>query len=147
MTKSIVRMNCTRVKDTEGPNTAYFFIHNKITCIPVERTVTCARVIVCYQPQKANPNHVRITASENLIDYPNQLTMHTNNLTATKILGIVSSELQMQNQCELTSATCILPYPWTILNISACLLFWFLRNCCLYMIHTGKVKMFHLHVI
>jgi hypothetical protein len=48
--------------------------------------VTYARIVVDYRPQKADPNRVRITAGDNLITYPEELTTRTADLTTTKIL-------------------------------------------------------------
>ena len=68
--------------------------HEAITQIPKDRTVTYARTVVDYRPQKADPNMVRITAGGNLIDYPHKLTTHTAYLTTTKIMWniILSTE-------------------------------------------------------
>ena len=46
----------------------------EIKRIPKDRTVTYARIVVDYRPQKEDPNRVQITVSGNLIDYPGELT-------------------------------------------------------------------------
>eukprot|EP00804_Cyclotella_cryptica_P017160 CCRYP_003375-RA/>CCRYP_003375-RA protein AED:0.38 eAED:0.38 QI:0/0/0/1/0/0/2/0/339 len=51
-----------------------------------DRTVTYARIVIDYRPQKDNPNHVRITVGGNLINYPGELTTGTAHLTTAKIL-------------------------------------------------------------
>ena len=71
---------------TEGTNTIRFLTHDEIKAIPADRTVTYARIVVDYRPQKADPNRVRITVGGNLIDYPYELTTRTADLTTTKIL-------------------------------------------------------------
>ena len=43
---------------------------DEIKQISKDRTVTYARIVVDYQPQKDDPNRVRITVGGNLIDYP-----------------------------------------------------------------------------
>eukprot|EP00804_Cyclotella_cryptica_P022272 CCRYP_018126-RA/>CCRYP_018126-RA protein AED:0.26 eAED:0.24 QI:0/0/0/1/0/0.33/3/0/620 len=56
------------------------------TRIPRDRTVTYARIVVDYRPQKDDPNRVRITVGGNLINYPGELTTRTADLTTAKIL-------------------------------------------------------------
>jgi hypothetical protein len=58
--------------ETEGTETIFFMSKDEIKEIPKDRTVTYARILVDYQPQKADPNRVRITVGGNLIDYPQQ---------------------------------------------------------------------------
>ena len=58
-----------------------------ITEIPKDRTVTYGRIVVDYQPQKGDPNRVRITAGGNLIDYPDKLTTRTADLRTTNYSG------------------------------------------------------------
>ena len=79
--------------DTEGTDTIRFLTLDQIEEIPKDRTVTYARIVVDYRPQKADPNRVRITVGGNLIDYPFELTTRTADLTTTKILwnSIVST--------------------------------------------------------
>ncbi|KAL7524496.1 hypothetical protein ACHAXR_001939, partial [Thalassiosira sp. AJA248-18] len=73
-------------EDTEGTDTVRFLTHEEIRDIPPDRTVTYARIVVDYRPQKSDPNRVRITAGGNLIDYPYELTTRTADLTTTKVL-------------------------------------------------------------
>ena len=47
---------------TKGTNSMFVLSHDKIRTIPADRTVTYARIVVDYRPQKADPNMVRITA-------------------------------------------------------------------------------------
>ena len=56
--------------DTKGTNTVRFLTHAEIAKIPSDCTVTYARIVVDYRPQKDDPNRVRITVGGNLIDYP-----------------------------------------------------------------------------
>ena len=60
--------------DKEGTNTIFFMTIDEIKQIPKDRTVTYARIVVDYRPQKDDPNRVRITVGGNLIDYPGELT-------------------------------------------------------------------------
>eukprot|EP00804_Cyclotella_cryptica_P024678 CCRYP_001679-RA/>CCRYP_001679-RA protein AED:0.42 eAED:0.42 QI:0/-1/0/1/-1/1/1/0/148 len=70
-----------------GTNTMFVMTHEEIRNIPREQTITYGQVVVDYQPQKEDPNHVRITAGGNLIkDYPGELTTRTADLTTSKIL-------------------------------------------------------------
>ena len=72
--------------DTKGTNTIRFLTHEEIRNIPADRTVTYARIVVDYRPQKDDPNRVRITVGGNLIDYPFELTTRTADLQTTKIM-------------------------------------------------------------
>jgi hypothetical protein len=76
-----------------GTDTVFFMNHDEIKNIPKDRTVTYARVVVDYRPQKQDPNRVRITVGGNLIDYPGELTTRTADLVTSKILwnSIVST--------------------------------------------------------
>ena len=73
-------------KDTKGTNTIKFLTPDEIRHIPNDRTVTYARIVVDYRPQKEDPNRVRITVGGNLIDYPYELSTRTADLTTTKIM-------------------------------------------------------------
>jgi len=55
---------------SNGTNAIFFMTHDEIKQIPRDRTVTYARIAVDYQPQKDDPNRVRITVGGNLINYP-----------------------------------------------------------------------------
>ena len=70
----------------KGTNTVKFLTHEEIRRIPPDRTVTYARIVIDYSPQKDDPNRVRITVGGNLIDYPDGLSTRTADLTRTKIL-------------------------------------------------------------
>lgn len=63
-----------------------FMTIDKIRKIPKDRTITYARIVVNYQPQKKDPNRVHITVRGNLIDYPGELTTCTADLITSKIL-------------------------------------------------------------
>eukprot|EP00804_Cyclotella_cryptica_P028165 CCRYP_011030-RA/>CCRYP_011030-RA protein AED:0.16 eAED:0.16 QI:0/0/0/1/0.25/0/5/0/1115 len=69
-----------------GTDTIFFMTHEEIKQIPKDRTVTYARIVVNYRPQKDDPNRVRITVGRNLINYPDELTTCTADLTTAKIL-------------------------------------------------------------
>ena len=53
-----------------------------------------ARIVVDICPQKKDPNHVRITAGGNSIEYPGELTTRTADLTTSNILrnSVLSTE-------------------------------------------------------
>jgi hypothetical protein len=70
----------------QGTETIEFMSIDKIKAIPKDRTVTYARIVVDYRPQKKDPNRVRITVGGNLIDYPGELTTRTADLITSKIL-------------------------------------------------------------
>ena len=73
-------------KNTKGTNTIRFMNKQMIKKIPSNCTITYARIVVNYQPQKKDPNRVQITAGGNLINYPDELTTRTANLCTTKML-------------------------------------------------------------
>ena len=43
-------------------------------------------IVVDYQEQKLDPNHVRITVGGDLIDYPYKLTTRTADVTTSKVM-------------------------------------------------------------
>ena len=64
----------------KGTNTVKCLTHEEIRRIPPDRTVTYARIVIDYRPQKDDPNRVRITVGGNLIDYPDKLNTRTTGL-------------------------------------------------------------------
>ena len=60
--------------------------HDEIRDIPPDKTVTYARIVVDYWPQKADPNRVRLTAGGNLLNVPGDLSTKTADLKTSKIL-------------------------------------------------------------
>ena len=73
-------------KYTKGTQTIQYMTHEEIKCIPGYRTVTYARIVVDFRPQKKDPNRVRITVGGNLIDYPYELTTRTADITTSKVM-------------------------------------------------------------
>ena len=73
--------------NTPGTDTITFITLDAIEQIPRDRAVTYPRVVVDYYSQQDDPNHVRITASGNLINDPDKLTTRTANSTPIKVLG------------------------------------------------------------
>jgi len=71
---------------TKGTETINFMTHEEIAKIPGDRTVTYARIVVDYRPQKKDPNRVQITVGGNLIEYPGELTTRTADLTTSKVM-------------------------------------------------------------
>jgi hypothetical protein len=71
---------------TKGTNTIFFLSHTDICNIPTDRTVSYACIVIDHHPQKEDPNHVRITVGDNLIDYPFELTTRTADMVSSKIL-------------------------------------------------------------
>ena len=86
---------------TKGTNTIRYLTHAEIKMIPKDRTVTYARIVVDYRPQKEDPNRVRITVGGNLIDYPGELITRTADLTTTKIM--LNSVLSTPNAKYVTA--------------------------------------------
>ena len=65
---------CDELTRTPGTNLIFVMSHDKIGRIPKDRTVTYARIVVDFRPQKADPNRVRIMAGGNLMNYPHETT-------------------------------------------------------------------------
>ena len=86
MTKELARLAQGQDGLTEGTNTVYYMDHEAIRNIPKDRTVTYARIVVDYRPQKSDPNRVRITVGGNLIHYPGEVTTRTADMVTSKIL-------------------------------------------------------------
>jgi hypothetical protein len=68
--------------------------HNEVKRIPKNQTVMYACVLVDFRPQKADPHHIRITAGENLINYPGELSTYMADLTTSKLMwnSVLSTE-------------------------------------------------------
>jgi hypothetical protein len=71
---------------TKGTNTILFLLHADMCTIPSNRTVTYARIVINYCPQKEDPNQVHIPVGGNFIDYPFELTTRTANMVSSKFL-------------------------------------------------------------
>jgi hypothetical protein len=71
---------------TVDTNTIFYLTHDEIRCIPKDRTVTYARIVINHRPQKDDPNQVWITVDRNLIDYPYDLTTCTADMVSAKIM-------------------------------------------------------------
>ncbi len=69
MSKELHRLAQGKEGVTSGTNTIFFLLHDEIRCIPKDRVITYARIVIDHRPQKDNPNRVRITVGGNLIDY------------------------------------------------------------------------------
>ena len=70
----------------KGTNSIFIMTHADIPKIPQGQTVTYARVVVDFCPQKADPHRIRITAGGNLINYPRELSTRTADLTTSKLM-------------------------------------------------------------
>ena len=70
----------------EGTNNFFCMSHDEIRNIPTDKTVTYVRIVVDYWPQKSDPNRVRLTIGENLLNIPGGLSTTTADLTTSNIL-------------------------------------------------------------
>ena len=71
----------------KGTNSIFVMTRDKIKRIPKNQTVTYyACIIVDFQPQKADPHRIRITAGGNLINYPGKLSTRTADLTTSRLM-------------------------------------------------------------
>lgn len=96
MTKELNRLAQGITGLMVGTDTIVFMDREQIRHIPWDRTVTYARIVVDYRPQKFDPNRVRITVGGNLIDYPGKITMRTADMVASKFLYIGCRRLWYQ---------------------------------------------------
>ena len=78
----------------KGTNAIFVMTHAEIPNIPKDCTVTYARVVVDFRPQKEDPHRIRITAGGNLINYPGELSTRTADLTTSKLMwnSVLSTE-------------------------------------------------------
>ncbi len=70
----------------KGTNSIFVVTHSEIPHIPKDRTVTYARVVVEFCPQKADPYQICITARGKLINYPGKLSTQTADPTTSKLM-------------------------------------------------------------
>jgi hypothetical protein len=70
----------------QGTDSIFVMTHDDIRHIPTDCTITYARVVVNFRPQKTDPHRVRITAGGNLINYPGELTTKTADLITSKLM-------------------------------------------------------------
>ena len=82
----------------EGTNTIYF-IHVKD--MPKDRTATYLRTVASWRPEKANPRRIRWTAGGDRIDYPDNVSTKTADLTTSKLL--INSALSTLNAKYFTT--------------------------------------------
>jgi hypothetical protein len=78
----------------KGTNAIFVMTHAEILLIPADRTITYARVVVNFHPQKIDSHPIRITAGGNPINYPCKLTTQTADLTTSKLMwnSVLSTE-------------------------------------------------------
>ena len=86
MCKELVTLSQVYKGLVEVTNTFFFVSHDEIHDIPSDKTVTYARIVVDYRPQKSDPNCVRLTVGGNLLNVPGYLSTTTADLTTSKIL-------------------------------------------------------------
>jgi hypothetical protein len=70
----------------QGTNSIFVMTHNEIKNIPCTQTITYARIVVDFCPQKDDLYCIRITAGGNLITYPEELSTRTADLTTSKLI-------------------------------------------------------------
>jgi hypothetical protein len=98
----------------KGTNSIFVMTHNEIKLIPKTQTLTYARVVVDFRPQKEYPHRICITAGRNLIHYPGELSTQTADLTTSKLMW--NSVLSMEGTCVLTLKISTSPRHWIGLN-------------------------------
>jgi hypothetical protein len=101
----------------KGTNSIFVMTHDEIKCIPPNRTVTYAHVVVDFRPQKADPHQIRITAEGNLIYYSGKLLTWTADLTTSKLMwnSVLSTEGAKYMCLDIKNFTSLLP--WIVLSI------------------------------
>jgi hypothetical protein len=78
----------------KGIYSIFVITHKEILHILPNQMLTYACSIVNFQPQKADPHHIRITAGGNLVNYPGELSTCTADTTTSKLMwnSILSTE-------------------------------------------------------
>jgi hypothetical protein len=79
----------------KGTNSVFEMTHKEIDIAMVAgHKWTYERIVVDHQPQKENPNQIRITVNGNLITYKGSTSTRTANLTLSKLLwnSVLSTE-------------------------------------------------------
>ena len=91
----------------EGKNIFFFVSHDKICDIPPDKTVTYARIIIDYRPQKSDPNSVRLTVG--VISSMSQGTsaLQHQTLQHLRYCGIVCCQQNMRGLHASISKICI----------------------------------------
>jgi hypothetical protein len=108
-------------------NAIFVMTHAEILHIPKNQTITYARVVVNFWPQKADPHQI---TGGNLINYPGKVSTCTADLTTSKLMwnSVVSTEgakymcLDIKNfylsmpldRCEYMKISLALFLAWTI---------------------------------
>ncbi len=75
-----------KVTNAPGTSTLFFLYHDVIKIIPTDRKITYGHIVVDYRLHKPDPNRVRFTVEEELIEYLHEITTQTPDLVTTKIL-------------------------------------------------------------
>ncbi len=70
----------------KGTNSIFVMTHDEIQALPKNQTVTYARIVVDFRPQKVDPHCICITAGGNLINCPGELSTRTADLTTLKLV-------------------------------------------------------------
>ena len=91
----------------KGTDTLFLMSHDEIRDITPDKTVTYAQIVVDYRPQKANPNHVRLTVG--VISSMSQETssLQQQTLKHLRYSGIVCFQQNMRGFHALISRICI----------------------------------------
>ena len=71
---------------TEGTNTFFFLTLDQIKNIPKGKTVTYARIVANYRPQKNDSLYIQLKVGGNLLFVPGGISTTTAHLTTSKIL-------------------------------------------------------------
>ena len=69
-----------KLKNIPVADSLFVLDYEQIKNIPSDQTVTYARTVVDFRPQKADQNWVRITARDHLVAYPGELMTQTADL-------------------------------------------------------------------
>ena len=81
---------------------------DQIKFITKDRVVTYAKVVIDFRLQTEDQNHVRITAGDNLIDYPGELVIRLADLITSKILlNSVISTKEARYMCSGITSFCL----------------------------------------
>jgi hypothetical protein len=66
-----------------GTSTCFFV---ELKNIPKDRNITCGKIVCDIKPHKKEQEHVRLTARDDILDYTDDVTMPTVDITTFKFL-------------------------------------------------------------
>ena len=102
---------------TKGTHATCIKTDNNIDCIPGDRVMTYARIVIDLRPQKEDSNRVHITSGGNLIKTPGDLITRKADMTTAKILWNIILSIEGAKLQALTPLICTLTQTWNNMSV------------------------------